>query len=64
MTLRPTVTDATTVNELLALHPDASALLSDLGIDTCCGGGLPLGEACEDAQVPLAEVLAAVERSA
>lgn len=54
------ITAHTTVNEILALRPETSALLADFGLDTCCGGGSPLHEACADAQVSLAEVLDAL----
>ena len=57
-----TIDENTTVADLVARHPEAATLLVDLGLDTCCGGGSPLGEACQDAQVPLAEVLDAVAR--
>lgn len=56
-----TTTDAidpsTTVNEVLQVLPEASGLLSDLGLDTCCGGGLSLQEACGDAGLDLGSVL-------
>lgn len=55
-------TETSTVNEVVAACPEASSLLSDLGIDTCCGGGAPLAEACADAQVNVHEVMLAVGR--
>lgn len=47
--LRPTLT----VNDLLARLPEASGLLLDRGLDTCCGGALTLAEACDDGGVDL-----------
>jgi len=47
------INSATTVNDLLELVPAASGLLSDRGLDTCCGGSLTLEESCEDAGVEL-----------
>lgn len=58
-----TATDATalqptlTVNELLARIPEASGLLLDLGIDTCCGGGATLAEACQDSGAELSVLM-------
>ena len=54
------ITGDTTVDEILTLRPDVSALLVDLGLDTCCGGGSPLREACVDAQLSLDDVLDAL----
>jgi iron-sulfur cluster repair protein YtfE (RIC family) len=31
-----------------------------LGVDTCCGGGLPLESAAREANVPLDDLLAAL----
>ena len=36
---------ALTINEITQRHPVALAVLRDHGIDTCCGGALPLAEA-------------------
>lgn len=47
----------TTVNDLLVILPEASALLSDHGLDTCCGGSLTLAESCSDAGIDVNTVL-------
>lgn len=52
------VQPTTTVNDVLRLVPDASGLLLDRGIDTCCGGGASLAEACEDADLDVDALLA------
>lgn len=58
MTTQTAPIDAsTTVNDLLKLVPAASGLLSDRGLDTCCGGSLTLEESCEDAGVELGSLL-------
>jgi len=66
-----TATDATalqptlTVNDVLARIPEASRLLLDRGIDTCCGGGATLAQACQDAGTELSALmsdLATLER--
>ncbi|AFV76109.1 hypothetical protein YIM1640_14360 [Thermus oshimai] len=51
----------TTVNEVLKAHPEAVALLNRLGLDTCCGGSLPLEEAAREAGQDPKEVLRALE---
>jgi len=40
----------------------AAEVLRGLGIDTCCGGRLTLGQAAASAGVPIETVLAALER--
>jgi regulator of cell morphogenesis and NO signaling len=52
---------AASVNEVLRLAPDTGAVFNRFGVDTCCGGGLPLDQAAREAGVPLAELLAAIE---
>lgn len=49
---------AASVNEVLRLAPATGAVFNRLGVDTCCGGGLPLDEAAREAGVPLDELLA------
>ncbi len=51
----------TTVNEILKAHPEGVALLNRLGLDTCCGGSLPLEEAAREAEQDPEEVLKALE---
>lgn len=60
----PPVTPEITVNELLAARPEASGLLLELGVDTCCGGSLPLGEAAADAGVDFDRIVALLETEA
>lgn len=48
----------TTVNDVLRLVPEASGLLLDRGVDTCCGGGATLAEACDDADLEVGALLA------
>lgn len=56
----PTTIAAASVNELLRLAPATGAVFNRFGVDTCCGGGLPLDEAAREAGVPLEELLAAI----
>lgn len=39
------ITPDMTVNDVVRLVPAAVRVLGEAGIDTCCGGALPLGEA-------------------
>jgi len=54
--------DATkTVRELAVEVPNATRVFEKLGIDYCCGGKKPLGEACNTAGLQVEEVLKALE---
>lgn len=61
MTKQCSVHGDMTVNQLLELEPGAGAELNALGIDTCCGGSSPLGEAAAEAGVELSVVLRVLE---
>lgn len=56
-----TATQTTTVREIALQTPDATRVLERFGIDYCCGGHRPLGEAAVEANVTVDEVLAAIE---
>jgi iron-sulfur cluster repair protein YtfE (RIC family) len=38
---------ATTIRDLIEIEPRALEILAPYGIDLCCGGGHPLGEALD-----------------
>jgi iron-sulfur cluster repair protein YtfE (RIC family) len=38
---------ATTIRDLIKIEPRALEILAPYGIDLCCGGGHPLGEALD-----------------
>lgn len=46
-----------TVRELAVELPHAVRVFERFGIDYCCGGGKPLAEACQQAQISLDDVL-------
>jgi regulator of cell morphogenesis and NO signaling len=52
-----TVTIEKTVREWALESPSATRVFEKLGIDYCCGGTRPLGEACRAANVKIDEVL-------
>ena len=51
-----------TVSDLVVERPSRSRVFEELGIDYCCGGGVPLKEACAGAGLDVDEVLAELER--
>lgn len=51
------ITIKQSVGELVAERPGRSRIFEDYGIDFCCGGKLPLEEACAKKQVPVEEVV-------
>ncbi len=50
------------VSDLVVERPGRSRVFEELGIDYCCGGGVPLTEACGTAGVELETVLAELAR--
>lgn len=54
--------DATrTVREFAAEIPNATRIFEKFGIDYCCGGGKPLTAACQQANIPVDDVLRSLE---
>ena len=53
---------ATTIRDLVAAYPATMEILAPLGIDLCCGGAHPLGEALDLHGIDRADVLPAVVR--
>jgi len=54
-------TDNRTVKDLAVQIPGAARVFEKFGIDYCCGGNVPLGEACGRAGLQLEDVLASLE---
>lgn len=52
-----------TVNEIVAEHPETLAVFTRLGIDACCGGGLPLAEEARKHRFDFIALLAELERA-
>lgn len=57
MTTPDSISDRS-VNDLLRAAPAAGAIFSRFGVDTCCGGALPLSEAARQAGAPLDKLVA------
>jgi regulator of cell morphogenesis and NO signaling len=62
--MKMTLAATKTVGEIAAETPSATREFEKLGIDYCCGGGRTLGQACSEANIPIEEALARLERSA
>jgi regulator of cell morphogenesis and NO signaling len=58
-----TLTATKTVGEIAAEVPSTTREFEKLGIDYCCGGSRTLGEACAEANIPVDDVLARLEKS-
>ncbi len=53
--------ETTTLNEAIRLHPESVAVFREFGLDTCCGGAATIAEAATRHDVPLDELLRALE---
>jgi regulator of cell morphogenesis and NO signaling len=53
-----------TVREIALEQPHSIRVFERFGIDYCCGGRRPLAEACAEKQLPVDEVVAALESAA
>jgi regulator of cell morphogenesis and NO signaling len=56
----PAITPEQTINAIVERHPQALPVLQRFGLDTCCGGALPLATAAQHHGLRLAELLAAL----
>lgn len=55
--------EETTVHDALARLPGAADVFRRFGLDTCCGGELPLSVAAARHEVPLDRLLDALEEA-
>ncbi len=58
------ISESATVNEILARYPSAIVVLNAFGVDTCCGGEMPLRDAALHARVDLGALVAGLETAA
>ena len=58
---------STLIRDLVEAYPETMAVLAPLGIDLCCGGGHPLGEALSlhglDRDAVLPQIAGVIEAS-
>ena len=52
-----------TVNEIVAQYPDTIAVFNRFGIDSCCGGGVPLADAARRDGADLDALLASLQEA-
>jgi len=52
------------LNTIVARYPQTLPVLQQFGLDTCCGGALPLHTAAQHHGIDLAELLAALRTEA
>ena len=50
-----------TVNDIVARYPSTLAVFNAFGIDTCCGGALPVTEVATRHKIPLNALRSALE---
>lgn len=50
------------IRDLVDQHPDVMTVLSPYGLDLCCGGGHPLGEALDLHGIPREPAISEVTR--
>jgi iron-sulfur cluster repair protein YtfE (RIC family) len=55
------VDSGSTVNEIVARHPETIVVFNQFGIDSCCGGGVPLRDAALRDGAELAALLRALD---
>ena len=55
-----TLHETQTLNEIVARYPQTLPVLQRFGLDTCCGGALPLRTAAAHHALDLGQVLAAL----
>ncbi len=61
--MNETINPDTTLNELVSAHPGALPILHEFGLDTCCGGALPLREAVTRHGLKLDELLSRLDEA-
>lgn len=49
-----------TINEIVARYPETIAVFNRFGMDTCCGGGVPVEEAARRDGLDVDQILAAL----
>ena len=60
----PAILPDETLNTIVARYPLALPVLQRFGLDTCCGGALPLSTAAEHHGLDLGALLAALREAA
>jgi regulator of cell morphogenesis and NO signaling len=58
-----TITKDTIINDAVKDHPHTVYVFKAAGIDTCCGGALPIGEAARRHGIDVNELMKSIELS-
>lgn len=64
MSVERTINPNLTLNEVVRRYPAALGVFNAYGLDTCCGGALPIVEAARRHGLELSDLLAALEQVA
>ena len=62
MSVERTINPNLTLNEVVRRYPAALGVFNVRGLDTCCGGDLPIAEAARRHGLGLSELLADLEQ--
>lgn len=57
----PRIDPTLTVNEILQRHPATIGVINAHGIDSCCGGGIPLATVARENELDLEALIADLE---
>jgi regulator of cell morphogenesis and NO signaling len=60
-TIASAIDARSTVNDIVARYPATLAVFNAFGIDTCCGGALPVTEVATRHKIPLNALRSALE---
>ncbi|MEW6280082.1 MAG: iron-sulfur cluster repair di-iron protein [Candidatus Eremiobacterota bacterium] len=58
------LTETTPVGQIVVEQPGLAGIFERLGLDYCCGGAKPLGQACHEKGIPVGEVLRELSEAA
>ena len=58
-----TITETTTIAEIVSALPASVRVFERHGIDFCCGGKQPIGDACREHGLSFDEIASAIEAS-
>ena len=50
------ISETMSVNEVIRLYPETVEVFNTFGVDACCGGAQPVGEAAREAGVSWEEI--------
>lgn len=59
--MKTVITDETTIGEIVAADYRTAAVFEKQGIDFCCGGTIPIAEACKTGGIDLAALVSELE---